>query len=273
MAQSDRQFTGSIPAMYDTYLGPLIFRGYAADLAARIAALSPRRVLETAAGTGIVTRAMARILPASAEIIATDLNQPMLDYAAAQPGGGRAIWRQADAQALPFGDASFDTVVCQFGAMFFPDKTAGYREAHRVLRSGGRFLFSVWDRIEDNEFAAVVTDALAALLPAGPPRFLARTPHGHHEVAPIRDALRAAGFDPVDVETLALRSTAASAHDVAIAYCQGTPLRGEIEAAAPDRLDEATDAAAAALAARFGTGAVDGPIDGKIQAHVFTAHR
>jgi ubiquinone/menaquinone biosynthesis C-methylase UbiE len=267
MAEQDRVFAGSIPAIYDRYLGPLIFSGYAVDLAQRIAAAAPRRVLETAAGTGMVTRAMARALPAAVEIIATDLNQPMLDYAAAQPGVERVTWRQVDAQALPFPDGSFDVVVCQFGVMFFPDRAAGYREARRVLRPGGRFLFNVWDRIEENEPADVVTAALGAMFPDDPPRFLARTPHGYHDAAAIVDALRPVGFNRVETETVVKRSRAASPRDPAVGFCQGTPLRGEIEARGPGRLEEATDAAAAAVAARFGAG----PIDGKIQAHVFIA--
>jgi ubiquinone/menaquinone biosynthesis C-methylase UbiE len=267
MAEQDRVFTGSIPAIYDRYLGPLIFADYAADLAQRVAAALPQRVLETAAGTGLVTRAMARALPAAVEIIATDLNQAMLDYAAAQPGAERVTWRQVDAQALPFPDASFDVVVCQFGAMFFPDRTMAYREARRALRPGGQFLCSVWDRIEENEVADVVTAAVGALFPNDPPRFLARTPHGYHDKAAIADALRHAGFSHVESETIAKRSRAASPRDPAVGFCQGTPLRGEIEARGPGRLEEATDVAAAAIMARFGAG----PIDGKIQAHVFTA--
>jgi len=267
MSESDRVFAGSIPALYDRYLGPLIFAEYAADLAKRAAALQPARVLEIAAGTGIVTRAMVRAVPAGVEIIATDLNQAMLDFAMAQPGAARVTWRQADAQRLPFEDSSFDAVLCQFGAMFFPDRGVAYREACRVLRPGGHFLFNVWDRIEENEFTYVLTEAVAALFPDDPPRFLARTPHGYHDVVAIEGELRAAGFSDVAVETVSRRSRASSARDPAIGFCQGTPLRNEIEARAPTRVAEATDAAATAIAQRFGSG----PVDGKIQAHVFTA--
>jgi ubiquinone/menaquinone biosynthesis C-methylase UbiE len=267
MSESDRVFAGSIPALYDRYLGPLIFAEYAADLAKRAAALQPARVLEIAAGTGIVTRAMVRAVPASVEINATDLNQAMLDFAAAQPGAARVTWRQADAQRLPFEVSSFDAVLCQFGAMFFPDRGVAYREACRVLRPGGHFLFNVWDRIEENEFTYVLTEAVAALFPDDPPRFLARTPHGYHDVVAIEGELRAAGFSDVRVETVSRRSRAPSARDPAIGFYQGTPLRNEIEARGPARVAEATDAAAAAIAQRFGPG----PVDGKIQAHVFTA--
>jgi ubiquinone/menaquinone biosynthesis C-methylase UbiE len=226
--------------------------------------------LETAAGTGVVTRAIAARLPAQARIVATDLNQPMLDHAKArQSDTGRIEWQPADALALPFDDQSFDAVVCQFGVMFFPDKVQAYKEACRVLKPGGRFLFNVWDRISENEFADVVTEALAAVFPHDPPRFLARTPHGYHDVERIRTELKAAGFAEISVDALEHRSRAPSPSDPAIAYCQGTPLRNEIEARDAGRLQDATKAAAEAVARRFGTGAVDG----RIRAYVINARR
>jgi SAM-dependent methyltransferase len=267
----DKVFAGSIPAIYDTYFVPLIFAPYAADLARRLSARPPAgRLLEIAAGTGVVTRAMAAALPESTTIIATDLNQAMLDQAIAV-GTPRAVeWRQADAMQLPFGDGEFDTVVCQFGAMFFPDKSKAFSEARRVLKPGGLFVFNVWDRIEENEFADVVTQALANVFPHDPPRFMARTPHGYFERAAIERDLANGGFTaPARIETVAARSKADSPRVPAIAYCQGTPLRNEIEARDAARLDEATDAATQALAERFSRGAVDG----KIQAHVVTIER
>jgi ubiquinone/menaquinone biosynthesis C-methylase UbiE len=267
MKDADKLFVGSMPALYDRHLGPFIFAPYAEDLAERVARFAPQRLLETAAGTGIVTRAMTRALADSVSITATDLNQAMVDYAAAQTKAGNVTWRQADALALPFPDGAFDAVVCQFGVMFFPDKGAGYREALRVLKPGGRFLFNVWDRIEENEISRVLTDAVAALFPADPPQFLARTPHGYHDVAVIRDQLGQAGFARVEIETIEKRGRAPSPRDPAIGFCQGSPLRSEIEARDAGRLQEATAAATNALAARFGTG----PIEGKIQAHVISA--
>ena len=187
--------------VYDAYLVPLIFEACAADLAERAALRSPRALLEIAAGTGALTRALTSTLPESARITATDLNQSMLDQAARHGTSRPVTWQKADALALPFPDAAFDTVLCQFGVMFFPDKRAAFAEARRVLQPGGTFLFSVWDRIEDNEFADVVTDALAELFPHDPPRFMARTPHGYHDPETIRADLAAAGFDS-DVETV-----------------------------------------------------------------------
>ncbi len=257
---NDKVFAGSIPEIYDRFLVPLIFEPNALDLAGRVAALAPGDVLETAAGTGVLMRALAARLPPATRMVVTDLNQPMLDQAARKAPARAVEWKQADALALPFGDRSFDVVACQFGAMFFPDRVKGYGEAHRVLRPGGRFLFNVWDRIENNEFAAVVTDALAEVFPEDPPRFLARTPHGHYDVGRIRRELAAAGFVDVAVEAVDARSKALSAGDVAIAFCQGTPLRNEIEARDAARLEEATSRSADAVARRFGTGAVDGRI-------------
>jgi ubiquinone/menaquinone biosynthesis C-methylase UbiE len=191
---ADARFSGSIPEMYERYLVPLIFRPYADDLARRIKAVQPRKILETAAGTGVVTRALSAAVP-EADIVATDLNQPMLEFAKTRhPMPDRVSWRQADALALPFADAAFDVVACQFGAMFFPDKAKAYSETNRVLKPGGRFFFNVWDDISTSEFAEVVIQALADVFTRDPPRFLARTPHGYHDAESIRADLKAAGF-------------------------------------------------------------------------------
>lgn len=262
---SDTIFAGSIPELYDSHLVPLIFEPYADDLARRVAALDPSRVLETAAGTGVLTRAMARALPASVELVVTDLNQPMLDRAATVGTQRPVQWKQADATRLPFDDASFDVVVCQFGVMFFPDKAHAFAEARRVLRSGGVLAFNVWDRIEENEFAHTVTTTLAGLFPSGPPLFLQRTPHGYFDREAISDDLTNAGFAAAPrFDTIAARSRAASARVPATAYCHGTPLRNEIEAHSGAILAEATSACADAIAEQFG----QGPVDGKIQAHI-----
>jgi ubiquinone/menaquinone biosynthesis C-methylase UbiE len=267
---SDKLFAGSIPKLYDTYLVPLIFQAYADDLARRVAARPVRRVLEIAAGTGVVTRALASALPAGVEIVATDLNQAMIDHGQAIGTSRPVTWRQADAMQLPFEDVEFDAVVCQFGAMFFPDKPKAFAEVRRVLGPRGVFLFNVWDRIEENDFADTVTAAVATVFPVDPPRFLARTPHGYHDTSAIARDLMQGGFRSTpEIETLAERSRAESPRIPAVAYCQGTPLRNEIEARGAAKLTAATDAAAQAIARRFGSGAVDG----KIQAHVVSIER
>ena len=261
-------FSQSIADVYDEYLVPLIFEPYAADLARRVVERRPRKILEIAAGTGVVTRRLARELDASAEIVATDLSQPMLDRAAGHGVARQVEWRRADAMQLPFADASFDAVVCQFGVMFFPDKTRAHSEVRRVMRSGGAFLFNVWDRLDLNEIPAAVSRTLSTLFPEKPPTFLERIPHGYHDPEVIRRDLREGGFEQeAFIETLAFDSHAASARVAAIAFCSGTPWRSEIESQGPGALARSIDEVALELGRRFGTGAVSG----KIQAHVVEA--
>ena len=266
---TDKVFSGSIPKLYEAYLVPLIFEPYAKDIARRLQAHRVSRVLEIAAGTGVVTRELASTLPAATTIVATDLNQAMLDQAAATGTSRPVEWRQADAMQLPFDAASFDAIVCQFGVMFFPDRATAFAEARRVLAPGGVFIFNVWDRIEDNEFAGTISSAVEALFPADPPLFLRRTPYGYFDQQQIARDLAAGGFTSPAFESVTARSRAASADIPATAFCQGTPLRSEIEARDAARLAEATDAATEALRRQFGPGAVDG----KIQAHVVTVTR
>lgn len=266
----DTAFAGTIPQLYERYLVPLIFEPYAADLALRVTHFQPSRVLEIAAGTGVVTRQLVKTLPSEVSIMATDLNQPMLDQAATVGISRPVEWQQADAMQLPFPDGAFDVVVCQFGVMFFPDKARAFSEARRVLRPGGRFLFNVWDRIDQNEFADIVTNSLKILFPSDPPLFLARTPHGYHDPVVIEQDLAHGGFSGTpEVATLPARSRADSSRTPAVAYCQGTPLRSEIEARGASRLAEATDTATNAITSRFGSG----PIDGKIQARIIAIER
>jgi SAM-dependent methyltransferase len=268
MTASDKKFAGSIPEFYDTYLVPLIFDAYANDLAGRVASLDPKAVLETAAGTGVVPRALASRLGPDARYVVTDLNQPMLDHATSKQGDDHRIeWLQADALELPFDGDTFDAVICQYGVMFYPDRVKGYAEARRVLKPGGSYIFNVWDHIGANEFADVVTDAAAEIFPDDPPRFLARTPHGYHDVQVVRDDLCAAGFSDITIVTREDISRAPSARHPAVAYCQGTPLRNEIEARDASLLELVTDRATEAIAKRYG----GGPVASKIQAHIVTA--
>ena len=264
---ADTAFTDSVARFYDATLVPLIFESYAQDLADRAQALAPKDVLEVACGTGVATRALGFTLPGSCALTATDLNEAMVAYAERVGSARDVTWRQADVMSLPFDDDAFDVVVCQFGAMFFPDRVAAYEEIRRVLRPGGSFLFSIWNGIEQNEFAAVVTEAVGELYPGDPPMFLARTPHGHGSPIEIEGEVRAAGFTHCELAPRDDVSVAADPEQPAIAYCQGTPLRGEIEARDPGGLQRATDAATAALRARFG----DGPVEGRISAVVVSA--
>ncbi|WP_456694808.1 class I SAM-dependent methyltransferase [Aeromicrobium sp. P5_D10] len=253
------QFAGSIPDVYERLMVPMIFRAAATRLAAIVARSAPHDVLETAAGTGVLTRALMQSCP-EAHIVATDLSQPMLDVAAAQmPDSALVSRQQADALSLPFEAGSFDVVVCQFGVMFFPDRVRGYREARRVLRPQGSFIFNVWDRIEHNAVTAVIESALSEAVPTSPFAFMSRGPHGYFSTDQIRADLGAAGMAVVsttEVDGLA-RSTPGEA---AVAFCHGTPLRLEIEDHETLDVAAATVLAEAALVRHFGPGPFEAPI-------------
>jgi ubiquinone/menaquinone biosynthesis C-methylase UbiE len=261
MASTDTKFTGLIPDIYERFLVPMIFEPYARDLAARVLQTGAQSVIEIAAGTGVLTRALVAKLPTPRRIVATDLDPVVLERAAALlPKDAKVTFRQANALDLPFADESFDAVACQFGAVFFPDKVKAYQEARRVLKAGGHFFFNVWGRISENHFADTVSEALAAIFPKDPPRFLASVSHGYHDVDTIRKELREAGFTSISLETKSGVSRAPSAREPATGYCLGTPLRTEIEARDKTGLEQATLKVTEALAAKFGPGSVEGSI-------------
>ena len=251
-----------MPEAYDRCLGPAVFRPFAADLARRVAAGSPGRILELAAGTGVLTRELVDAAR-GAEVTATDLNEAMVEYGRQQVPG--ATWRQADALALPFDDGGFDAVACQFGVMFFPDRPAGFAEARRVLRPGGSLFFNVWDTVDRHDFAAALMAGVARAFPDDPPTFLISIPHGYADVAAIAADLAAGGLACRSVETVTLEGRAASAADVAAGFCTGTPLRAEIEARGD--LPGATAVIAEEMERRLGPGEVTG----RMTAHVIEA--
>lgn len=264
---SDSSFTDDVARFYESTLVPLIFERYAEDLASRVQVLEPESVLEVACGTGVVTRAVATALPTGCEVIATDLNEAMVTHGESVGTSRPVTWRAADVMNLPYKDESFDVVVCQFSVMFFPDRVGAYQEIRRVLRPGGTFLFNAWNGIEHNEFAATVTNAVSALYPQNPPVFLVRTPHGHGSPLEIRADIMAAGFKKCHLDQRDDISVAATPDLPAVAYCQGTPLRNEIEAREPGGLERATEAATDAIRERYG----DGPVEGRISAVVVSA--
>lgn len=225
----DAVFAGSIPAQYEAGLGPVIFAPYADDLARRIAAtVSNGRLLETACGTGMLTRRLAAALPKSVHLVATDLNEGMLAHAQSiVPASPRLEWKVADAAALPFPDAAFGALVCQFGWMFIPDKERAFREAHRVLAAGGRLFFSVWCRIEENRFAAIAHTTVAKFFGAEPPTFY-QVPFGFHDEPTIRAHLRNAGFADVACERVTFQAKAPSLHVFARGLVEGNPIANAI---------------------------------------------
>lgn len=262
MNQTSTAFAHSTPALYDRYMGPLLFEPYAKLVAERSARFEPTRILETAAGTGIVTRAVSEAVP-QAQLVATDLNPAMIEFAAQRVSSEQVAFQQADAQDLPFPDGSFDLVVCQFGAMFFPDKVRANREAWRVLGSGGRYVLVSFDRLELNPVPKAAEEAVAAMFPDDPPEYMVRGPFSYADSALIEQDLRAAGFTDVQVEKIAL-SSRVSAGEAAQGMVLGSPFRAEIERRDPSALDRAVNAVTEALR----------PWDGKdapISAHVVTA--
>ena len=261
------QFTGDVPGHYDRGLGPVLFEPYAADLVRRLPAGEGLRVLETACGSGIVTRRLREALPASATLVATDLNEAMVDYArAAVPDPGIA-WRTADAQALPFEDGAFDVVVCQFGLMFLPDKPLGFREARRVLAPGGTLLANVWRPLEENEYALTAHRLLARLLPDDPPRFF-ETPFGYSDRGALAADLTAGGWEDFRFEDVRVTSTSPTAALLAGGFILGSPLSFQLAERGADH--QAVLAELAALLAALG-GAE--PFTAKLSATVITAVR
>jgi SAM-dependent methyltransferase len=263
---SAAQFTGSVPERYHRYLAPWLFEPYAVDLAARLPRATGLRVLETAAGTGVVTRRLREALPPDASLVATDLNDAMVDYGRAEVGDG-VEWRQADAQALPFEDGSFDVVVCQFGFMFLPDKVAGFQEAKRVLSADGVMLGNVWHSRTENPVAHVVQELLEERIPDDPPRFL-DTPYGYGDHERLRADLAAAGWESVELDVVRKESEAASAEVVALGYLTGTPLAHELSERGAD-----PDAFGQELEKRLVPVGGERPFRAQLAATVITGHR
>jgi SAM-dependent methyltransferase len=266
MSAGDRAFVGSIPEIYERYLGPMLFEPYADELAGRLSGFRGA-ILETAAGTGRLTRALIRSVAPGSAITATDLNEPMLARAAEEVRSDLVSWQPADAMNLPFNNGRFDAVVCQFGVMFFPDKIKAFKEAHRVLRPGKAFLFNVWHDLPQNELSFIADQTVAKCFPSNPPGFLRRGPWGYQDRAVIEQDLRAAGFKKIAFEIINIETPANSAAEAALGLCKGSPLRAEIEERDPGRLDAVVEAVSQALRAQFG----EGPIRGKGQALVVTA--
>ena len=262
-------FTGSVPEHYDRNLGPVIFAGYAADLARRVAAHNPQQVLEIAAGTGFVTRHLRELLPASAHLTATDINPPMLDVARTKFRAGEQVaFQPADASALPFPDGAFEAVACQFGVMFFPDKAQSYREVHRVLAPGGRYLFNVWDSHKHNPFGRVTHGLLQRLFSSDPPQFY-RVPFGDHAIDPIKEALIEANFTDITIAVLRREAEVTSLAAFAQGLIHGNPVAEQIRARGSIHPDRVVDALVEALREEV----VTDPGRMPIQAIVFEASK
>lgn len=253
---TDTQWSARMPEMYDHYLGPVLFSPFADQLADRVAAVNAQDVLEVAAGTGILTRALLDRLTGTARVTATDVNLAMVRYGQGQVGA--ACWHQADATDLPFVDHSFDVVACGFGVMFFPDKPSAYSELARVLRPDGKLMFTVWGPLAECPFPVALQNALSDLLPEGTPDFIARIPHGYARTAEIRADLAAAGLTCERLETVRVTAHAPSARTLATGFCCGTPLKPLLENRGD--LTTLTDAIAEHMTTELGAGPVDEPL-------------
>lgn len=269
MADKNAAFVGSVPENYDRYLGPMLFEPYANDIAQRIPARDGISVLETACGTGIVTAKLRERLPAGARLVATDLNEGMIKFAQQKRGAPGIEWQMADMTALPFPDQSFDYVVCQYGVMFLPDKTAGMREAYRVLKPGGKFIFNIWDSLRTNDLSRVVNDVVVAMTQPAPVRFLEATPYGWSDPAAMRGFVEAGGFADATANPVEFECVSPSARDAATGLVQGTPIVVAVKERDPAMIAKLTDAAAEALAREFG----DAPCRGRMRAFVWEATR
>jgi ubiquinone/menaquinone biosynthesis C-methylase UbiE len=235
MTDQSASFVGSIPEYYDSLLGPLIFNDYASDLAKCVAGLQPDSVLELAAGTGIVSRKLRDTLPPTCSLLVSDLNPPMLEVARQKFQAGESVGFEAlDATDLPFEDASFDALACQFGVMFFPDKMASYKEALRVLRPGGSYIFNVWGTWEQNPFARVAFEAAATFFPPDDPPVFYRVPFSYNDAGAIEAAITKAGFASVTTRRLRLQKNLPSAREFGRGLVFGNPLIDEIAARAGD---------------------------------------
>ena len=260
------QFQDTIPRYYDRHLGPVIFEPYARDLAKRAAGKSALRVLEVACGTGILTQQLRTKLPATAELVATDLNEAMIKYARGKTIRiDRTEWQTADAVALPFPDASFDRVVCQFGFMFVPDKAAAFREARRVLKPGGQLVFNVWDRIDLNPFARITHGVISGLYPKDPPSFY-QVPFSLHDPAELKRLMTSAKFRSIEIQTLALDAVAPTAESFAVGLVRGNPVSLELSQRGAS-LDHVVDLVTQALTKEGGAK----PFKSKMHALVVTA--
>ena len=252
-----------MPDAYERFLAPAVFQPFAVDLAGRASAHAPRRVLELAAGTGVLTRVLLDAV-ASADVVATDLNEAMVDFGRQRAPG--AQWQQADAMALPFDAGEFDLIVCQFGVMFFPDRPAAFAEARRVLTTEGSLILNAWAAVDEHAFQAALVAGLERALPEDPPTFMVSVPHGCADVDRLVADLRAGGLACKTVASVRLEGRATSAADLAAGYCTGTPLRQAIEARAD--LEATITVVAREMEARLGSGAVSG----RMTAHVIEAY-
>lgn len=261
-------FAGPVPENYDRYLVPILFEPYADDLVARLKDLRMANLLEIGCGTGVVTRRLRDALPASVEMFATDLNRAMVTLAQKKFRNDENLnWREANFSALPFPDQSFDCVVSQFCLMFVPDKDLANREAFRVLRTGGVYLFNLWDSLEHNPVTRIAHETIIGSFDRDPPLFY-ETPHGYFDRDAIQRSLEAAGFADIEVDIVTRPCRSRSANDAASGLVRGTPVSVMIQERGGD-LDKISQKTAQNIGSQFG----NAPVEGTMRALVWKAVR
>lgn len=269
MSNQPSAFVGAIPENYDRYLGPVLFEPYAADIVRRLSVPAGGNVLELACGTGIVTRKLRDSLPPETKLTATDLNPAMLAVAQKKFDAYETVeWKDADASNLPFANASFDVVVCQFGLMFIPDKQRAVNEAHRVLKPGGEFLLSVWDSLEQNEIPDIGHKTVARFFSDDPPNFY-QVPFSLCDPSVVNALLTSAGFTDITRSRVTLEAVSPSAADLAQGIVQGNPIIAAINDRDPSLVPIIQAAVAEAIAGACG----DHPVRSQMRAFVFSGKR
>ena len=228
MSDNAAEFTGDIPTHYDTGLGPNLFTDFGDRLTGAACDGPATKVIELAAGTGIVSRKLRDSLRRESSLLVTDLNAPMLEVARRKFARGENVdFAVADAMELAFEDSEFDLMVCQFGVMFFPDKVASFREAARVLKPGGRYVFNVFSAMQENPYSQIAYCIPAQFFSGEPPGFY-KVPFHYGNPDVVRKDLAAAGWRDVTHETIRLRKKIASPEDFARGLVYGNPLIDEI---------------------------------------------
>ncbi len=260
MNTSASAFVGEIPEHYDKGLGPNIFVDYAGRLVDECCAEAVANVIELAAGTGIVSGKLRDRLPKDASLLVTDLNGPMLEVAKKKlEEGDNLRFSVADAMDLPFEEARFDLMVCQFGVMFFPDKVASFREAARVIKPGGRYVFNVWSAMSENPFSQMAHEVARQFFPDDPPGFY-KVPFHYGDPQLVKADLAEAGWGDIRYETIRLSKRIEAPETFAKALVFGNPLIDEIRSRGGVSSDDVAREMASALHRTFGPSEMTMPL-------------
>jgi len=259
-------FAGSIPANYERYLGPFLFEPYALDLVSRLQDKKYNDILEIACGTGRVTKRLSSSVKHDT-LTATDLNQDMIDIAKGIVADQRIKWQQADALALPFNDNSFDLVVIQFGIMFFPDREKGLKEAYRVLKPGGKLVFSTWDKVETVPAIHEGRKIIESYFEDNPPVFYS-VPFSMYDEKELKAITGNAGFKNIKTELVKKEGSSPSASDLTKGIVEGNPVYLSIIERIPASLNNIKADVKNKLLEKFGE-----PIKCPLQAWVVEANK